>query len=121
MRPYPANVQIEWIALGRKPQAGQKASILSLVHRFAAFYPDIKEAMAQVIESQIEDAGKTRGRKPTEDDGYEDVLAVGREPRCKYRGCKMKRMPKRVRCLSHLKMYRENARRWYQRNKAASA
>ncbi len=121
LRPYLARVEQEWIALGRNHLAGRRSSLLSLVKQFAPSFPDLNEAMAQAIEAELEDSGKTRGRKPTEANGYQDVLAGREELRCAYPHCQMKRMPKRVRCLAHLKKQRETGRHWYAKHKKATA
>lgn len=59
MSPYLARVEQEWIALGRDRLAGRKASIPSLVHRFAESFPDFEEAMAQAIEAEPAEIRKT--------------------------------------------------------------
>lgn len=124
MSPYLARVEQEWIALGRDRLAGRRSSLLSLVKQFAPLFPDLKEAMEQAIEAELSDAGKTRGRPPTNGNGYrpfKDVIALPGQHLCKERGCRMRRYTKRKRCLAHLAKQREWSRQWYTKHKKATA
>lgn len=131
MRPYLAAVEQEWIALGRKPLAGRKASILSLVTSYPRAFPDITEAMSQAIEAELSDAGKTRqgkdtrGRKPAlrpEGNGNGDVpdARLG-ERRCNQAPCKKVAAPERKKCFPHLEKQREAARIWARNHRTRSA
>ncbi len=120
MRPYLARVEQEWIALGRNILAGRKLSILSLVTRFATMFPDQKEAMAQAIEAELSDAGKTKqgknpgGRKPAlrPNGNGEESDALPGQQLCNYSACVNPRAPNRKACFFHLEKHREYARLW---------